>query len=82
MRGADGYNKALFTTTTRLDQFVPANHSLHPIRTWRNEALAKVDAHFPAMYEANVNDRRPNIVTSQLMCHVDLGALAPPIISA
>ena len=45
MRGADGYNEALFTTI-RLEEFVPANHPLRPIRTWLNEALTNIDARF------------------------------------
>ena len=45
MRGADSYNEALFSTV-RLDEFVPASHPLRPIRTWLNEALAKMDAKF------------------------------------
>jgi hypothetical protein len=52
MRGADGYNEAFFTTIW-LEEFVPANHPLRPIRTWLNEALANMDARFSAMYEAD-----------------------------
>ncbi len=32
MLGADSYNEALFSTI-RLEEFVPANHPLRPIRT-------------------------------------------------
>ncbi len=53
MSGADGYNEALFTTI-RLEEFVPINHLLRPIRTWLNEALTKIDARFSAMYEADI----------------------------
>ncbi len=42
MRGADAYNEALFSTV-RLEDFVPANHPLRPIRTWVNDALAGMD---------------------------------------
>ena len=35
MRGADSYNESLFTTV-KLEDFVPANHPLRPIRTWVN----------------------------------------------
>ena len=53
MRGSDGYNESLFSTV-RLEDFVPANHPLRPIRAWMNEALAKMDERFSAMYEADV----------------------------
>jgi len=53
MRGADSYNESLFTTV-KLEDFVPANHPLRPIRTWVNDALAKMDAKFSAMYEADI----------------------------
>ena len=53
MRGSDGYNESLFSTV-RLEDFVPANHPLRPIRTWMNEALARMDERFSAMYEADV----------------------------
>jgi transposase len=66
MRGADGYNEALFTTI-RLEEFVPANHPLRPIRTWLNQALANMDARFSAMYEADVKGGRPSIAPEKLM---------------
>jgi transposase len=65
MRGADGYNEALFTTI-RLEEFVPANHP-RPIRTWLNQALANMDARFSAMYEADVKGGRPSIAPEKLM---------------
>ena len=39
MRGSDGHNESLFSTV-RLEDFVPTNDLLRPIRTWTNEALA------------------------------------------
>jgi hypothetical protein len=33
MRGADSYTENLFSSV-RLEDFVPANHPLRPIRTW------------------------------------------------
>ena len=66
MRGADGYNEALFTTI-RLEEFVPANHPLRPIRTWLNEALTNMNARFSAMYEADVKGGRPSITPEKLM---------------
>ena len=66
MRGADGYNEALFTTV-KLEDFVPASHPLRPIRSWVNEALAKMDAKFSAMYEADIKGGRPSIAPEKLM---------------
>ncbi len=60
MRGADGYNEALFTTI-RLEEFVPANQPLRPIRAWFNEALTNMNARFSAMYEADVKGGRPSM---------------------
>lgn len=58
MRGADGHNESLFTTV-RLENFVPADHPLRPIRQWVNDALVKMDARFSAMYEADVKGVGP-----------------------
>lgn len=66
MRGADSYSESLFTTV-RLEDFVPANHPLRPIRQWVNDALAKMDAKFSAMYEADVKGGRPSIAPDKLM---------------
>lgn len=49
MRGADGFSEALFSTV-RLEDFAPQSHPLRPIRAWPNDALAKMDAKFSAMY--------------------------------
>ena len=53
MRGADGYNEALFTSI-RLEEFVAANQPLRPIRTWLNDALTNMGACFSAMCEADL----------------------------
>ncbi|MCG9084156.1 IS5 family transposase, partial [Laribacter hongkongensis] len=66
MRGADGYNEALFSTI-RLEEFVPANHPLRPVRTWLNEALTRMDARFSAMYQADLKGGRPGIAPEKLM---------------
>jgi hypothetical protein len=58
MRGSDAYNEALFSTV-RLEDFVPAQHPLRPIRQWVKDALAKMDAKFSAMYEADVKGGPP-----------------------
>lgn len=48
MRGSDGYNEDLFTTTG-LGDFVPANHRLWTIRMGLIEALAAMDERLSAM---------------------------------
>ena len=62
MRGADGFSEALFSTV-RLEDFVPQSHPLRPIRSWLNDALAKMDASFSAMYEADIKGGRPSIAS-------------------
>jgi hypothetical protein len=42
MRGSDSFTESLFTMR-RLEDFVPANHPLRPIRAMVNEALLKMD---------------------------------------
>jgi transposase len=66
MRGADSYNESLFTTV-KLEEFVPAQHPLRPIRAWVNDALAKMEAKFSAMYEADIKGGRPSIAPEKLM---------------
>jgi len=66
MRGADGYNESPFTRVT-LEGFVPPDHPLRPIRQWGNEALAKMDERFSAMYETDINGVRPSIAPEKLM---------------
>jgi hypothetical protein len=41
MRGADTFTESLFTMR-RLDDFVPNNHLLRPVRTMVNLALRKL----------------------------------------
>ena len=66
MRGADSYNESLFSTV-KLEDFVPANHPLRPIRTWVNDTLARMDVKFSAMYEADIKGGRPSIAPEKLM---------------
>lgn len=40
---------------------MPANHPLRPIRTGLNDALAKMDTKFSAMYEADIKGGRSSI---------------------
>ena len=66
MRGADGFNESLFSTI-RLEEFVPADHPLRPIRQWLNESLAKRDAKFSAMYQPRDRGGRPSIASEKLV---------------
>ena len=66
MRGADSYNESLFTTV-KLEDYVPASHPLRTICTWVNDALAKMNANFSAMYEANIKGGRSSITPEKLM---------------
>jgi transposase len=54
-------------TTVRLEEFVPADHPLRPIRQWVNDALQQMDERFSAMYEADVKGGRPSIAPEKLM---------------
>ena len=74
MRGGDSYIESLFTTV-RLEEFVPANHPLRPIRAWVNDALAKMDEKFSAMYEADITGGRPSIAPEKLMRAMPLQVL-------
>ena len=54
-------------STVRLEDFVPASHPLRPIRKWINEALAKMDEKFSAIYEADIKGGRPSVAPEKLM---------------
>lgn len=43
MRGADTFTESLFTMR-RLDDFVPAQHPLRPIRAMVNQALKDIES--------------------------------------
>jgi transposase len=66
MRGADTFTESLFTMR-RLEDFVPANHPLRPIRAMVNEALLKMDGLFAGMYEADIKGGRPSIAPEKLL---------------
>ncbi len=66
MRGADTFNESLFTMR-RLDNFVPPDHPLRPIRVMVNQALAKMDGLFARMYEADIRGGRPSIAPEKLL---------------
>ncbi|AJY27102.1 transposase DDE domain protein (plasmid) [Burkholderia thailandensis 34] len=66
MRGADGYTETMFTIA-KLDDFVPANHPLRPIRLWLNDALKCMDGVFARMYESDAKGGRPSIAPEKLI---------------
>ncbi len=66
MRGADTFTESLFTMR-RLDDFVPADHPLRPIRAMVNEALVKMDGLFARMYEADARGGRPSVAPEKLL---------------
>ena len=66
MRGADGYTETMFTMA-KLDDFVPANHPLRPIRLWLNDALKRMDGVFARMYESDAKGGRPSIAPEKLI---------------
>ena len=66
MRGADTFTESLFTMR-HLDDFVPANHPLRPIRVMVNAGLVKMDALLGGMYEADIKGGRPSIAPEKLL---------------
>ena len=66
MRGADTFTESLFTLR-KLEDFVPAEHPLRPIRQMVNAALVKMDALFSGMYEADLKGGRPSIAPKKLL---------------
>lgn len=66
MRGVDGYTEAMFTMA-KLDDFVPANHPLRPIRVWLNDALKRMNPVFARMYENDAKGGRPSIAPEKLI---------------
>ena len=55
MRGADAMQESLFTVA-KLDDFVPADHPLRPIRVLVNDALTAMNAPFNAIYADSGRD--------------------------
>lgn len=66
MRGADTFTESLFTIR-QLDDFVPANHPLRPIKQMVNAALLKMDALLGRMYAADIKGGRPSIAPEKLI---------------
>ncbi len=60
MRGTDVFTENLFTMR-RLDDFVPADHPLRPIREMVNAALAQMQSLFTGMYAPGCKGGRPSI---------------------
>lgn len=63
MRGADTFTDSLFILR-RLEDFVPDNHPLRPIRQMVNQALVKMDALLSRMYAADIKGGRPSTAPS------------------
>src|SRR5271169_27971 len=63
MRGGDGLQEALFTVA-KLEDFVPADHPLRPIRTLVNSALVGLNELFNEMYPGT---GRASIAPEKLM---------------
>jgi transposase len=63
MRGSDAMQESLFTVA-KLDDFVPDDHPLRPIRLMVNEALAGMNAKFNTIY---ANSGRDSIAPEKLI---------------
>lgn len=66
MRGADTFTESLFTMR-RLDDFVPDNHPLRPIRVMVNQALKNIEPLLSGMYASDVKGGRPSIAPEKLL---------------
>ena len=66
MRGPDGFTESMFTVL-KLDDFVPRDHPLRPIRSRLNDALTRMDDVFARMYEADAKGSRPSIAPEKLV---------------
>jgi transposase len=66
MRGADHFTESLFIMR-QLEDYVPADHPLRPIRAMANEALSRLDPLFQQMYAADVRGGRPSIAPEKLL---------------
>lgn len=65
MRGVDVFSEQLFTLK-KLEDFVPTDHPLRPIRTRVNAALKRLDGLFEKMYEPDWKGGRPSIAPEKL----------------
>ena len=60
MRAADTYIESLITVK-KLEDFIPQNHPLRPIRKMVNEALGRLEGFLSGMYAAQSRGGRPAI---------------------
>lgn len=66
MLGADSFTESLFTMR-RLDDFVPGNHPLRPVRKMVNLALKNIEPLLSSMYAADIKGGRPSIAPEKLL---------------
>ena len=66
MRGADHFTESLFIMR-KLEDYVPTDHPLRPIRAMVNAALARLDPLFRQMYADDVLGGRPSIAPEKLL---------------
>jgi transposase len=66
MRGADTFTESLFTMC-RLEDFIPTQHPLRPIRQKANTALVKMEGSLTRMYKADAKGGRPSIAPEKLL---------------
>ena len=66
MRAADTYTESLFTVK-KLEDFIPQNHPLRPIRKMVNEALGHLEGFLSGMYAAQSQGGRPAIAPEKLL---------------
>lgn len=66
MRAADTFTESLFTVR-RLDDFVPGNHPLRPVREMVNKALKNIEPLLSGMYAADIKGGRPGIAPEKLL---------------
>jgi transposase len=66
MRAADTFTESLFTMR-RLDDFVPGNHPLRPVREMVNKALKSIEPLLTRMYAADIKGGRPGIAPEKLL---------------
>ena len=66
MRGADTFTESLLAMR-HLEDFVPSDHPLRPIRQMANEALVKMNGLFCGMHEADIKGGRPSIAPEKLL---------------
>lgn len=66
MRGADTFTESLFTMR-RLEDFVPENHPLRPVRQMVNLALKNIEPLLSGMYAADIKGGRPSIAPEKLL---------------